>query len=192
MQLLSSWLFGTGSPHSTRFLTVCMRPLPLSVSYLEQFFLAWRDEHTKLEQEKQKRGRPEITAEFKAFGGVPRQWALFIHNSSDSPAINLHIDDIRHNEKVLRFIPISAVSQDNDYPVKCGILHNGWTQTDNVASLWDGETFIGMSPMFDLHIRFSNFDSLNAQKNWIVSARFWWNVQQQVIEMSHQSIEFVK
>src|SRR5262249_16934282 len=75
-------------------------------------FLAWRDEHTKLEQEKQKRGRPEVTAEFKAFGGVPRQWALFIHNSSDSPAINLHIDDIRHNEKVLRFIPLSAVRQD--------------------------------------------------------------------------------
>lgn len=155
-------------------------------------FLAWRNERIKLEQEEQKRGRPEVTADFRPFNDSPVQlpdWHLLLHNSSPYPAVDVHIDDIRHGERVLRFMPPAALLKDVDYFVRCGILCNGWTETNDILSLFMTEGSIpSMLPSFRLNIHFSSLDSSN-RKHWIFSALFWYDFQQKRLVLSQQSIQ---
>lgn len=164
-------------------------------AFLLGAFLAWRNERIKLEQEEQKRGRPEITADFKSFGSNPTQlpdWRLLLRNSSPFPAVDVHIEDIRYGDRVLRFMPPSALLQDVDYFVRCGILCNGWTETNDVLCLFLTNNSIPLSlPSFRLKIYFSSLDSSN-RKHWIFSAFFWYDSQQRRLILSQQSIALAK
>src|SRR5262249_12239120 len=141
-------------------------------------YLTWNAEHTKLEQEEKKRGRPEITASFSSFieteNGVP-SYMLALYNSSHFPAVDVHIEDIRYKDKVLRFqAPDAIVYSPSKTLVECGILCNGWTPTNDIMSLFEGED-LRLIPNCKLKIIFSSPDSVN-RKNWVFSALFWYDV----------------
>ena len=174
-----------------RSLTAASFTIVAFAAFMWGAFLAWRNERVKLEAEEQKRGRPDVTAEF-GIDDRSRKWVLYLHNSSSFPAVGVHIDDIKHGVRVLRFLPPASIRQNVDYAVKCGILLDGWHETNDIASLFSGDKLIGMSPIFNLRIHFSSLDSATAQKHWILSAQFWYDLTQQKMILSNQRIESLR
>ena len=163
------------------------------LAFMTGAFLAWLNERKKLEELDKQRGRPEITADFMAIGGgvaLPG-WILYLHNSSDYPAVDIHIHDIRYGDRVLRFMPPSSLIKGQGTKVRCGILCNGWTETNDVSSLFLSENTVPLqTPVFDLKINFSSLDNLN-RKQWVFRAAFYYEMQQRRLVLTGQKIDAV-
>jgi hypothetical protein len=161
------------------------------VAFTAGAFFAWLNERKKVEDQNRQRGRPAITAELQPMdgGGHRQAWNLYLHNSSDYPAVDIHIDDITYNDKVLRFIPPSAIAKGATHFIGCGILCNGWTQTNDILSLFFTDNSVPLNmPVFKLRIIFSSLDKANPQ-HWNFHAFFWYEMQQHRLILSQQSIE---
>ena len=150
-------------------------------------FLAWNKQYSDLESEKAKRGRPNVTAEF---GLLTHKWYLSLSNSSEFPAVDIHIDDIRKATMVIRFGAVSSLRKDAFCAPSFGILRDGFTPADDLRILFSDE--YRMDDIFDLRVRFSSLDSRADKKAWVLSAQFWYDHQQRQMVIQNQSIDSVK
>lgn len=160
------------------------------VAFMAGSFFAWLNERKKLEEQDRQRGRPEITAQFSPIdaGSILPAWLLYLHNSSDYPAVDVHIADIRYGDKVLRFIPPASLIKGQTFTVGCGILYNGWTETNDVSSLFLSDHMVPLNtPVFDLTINFSSLDNAN-RKHWVFRASFYYEVQQRRLVLTGQKV----
>ena len=138
-------------------------------------FIAWNNKRRALEEEIDKRGRPLLTAEFMTLDNPPKTH-LALTNSSDQPAVNVSIKDVRWDTKVLQFAVSKPIRSGPLTWVDSWILENGRHDEDNVAAFFFGMQFAGdHSPRFDLRITYSNQDSRASVKNWVLSSAFYFN-----------------
>jgi hypothetical protein len=163
------------------------------LAFMAGAFFAWLNERKKVEEQDRQRGRPEITAEFKAIGGSPLPtWTLHLHNSSDYPAVDIHIDDIRYGDRVLRFMPPSSLVKGQVANVRCGILCNGWTETNDISSLFLSENTVPLqTPVFNLKLNFSSLDNSN-RRHWIFRAAFYYETQQRRLVLTGQRVDVMQ
>jgi hypothetical protein len=144
-----------------------------------------------LREEIEKRGRPELMASFQMIMGERPQWWLYLKNSS-SPAVNVHVRDIRNGSKVLRFENPGPVHGTAPTGVRCHILENGIQERFNVMAIFDGQQFYGQSsPSLVLKVVYSSLDSKATQKSWELSVAFWYDRLYNKLEMGQQSIESI-
>jgi hypothetical protein len=156
-------------------------------------FIAWNNKRRALEEEIDNRGRPLLTAEFLDFDNPPKTH-LMLNNSSDHPAVNVSIKDIRWGGKVLQFAVSKPVRSGPATWVDSWILENGRHDEGNVAAFFSGMEIVGdHSPRFDLRITYSNQDSRASVKNWVLSSAFYFNkLTGKVCMDSSQHIESLK
>jgi hypothetical protein len=101
-------------------------------------FRIWSKERAKLDEEVAKRGRPELTANFQFLAGDPGPTVLLhLRNSSPCSAVGIHVDDIRHGTKVLRFFPPESLPAGEGRSIDCQILESGWRERNNLNALFD-------------------------------------------------------
>jgi hypothetical protein len=156
-------------------------------------FLAWKKEHDDLESEKAKQARPNIAGEFKWSDTVPKTLNLYLHNSSESPAVDISIQDVRVGEKVLRFTAPAVLHHGISGPVPCGELYNGYHQTNDVYWIVQDDHSTGTSSsIFSLRVNFSSLDDRAAKKSWRFDAVFWYDKVLQEMIVQNQSITLVK
>jgi len=82
-----------------------------------------------------KRGRPELVASFLTLGGggdVYPEIMLQLKNTSGVAAVGIHIDDIRHGPKVMRFFPPPSIPPGSGNSIQCQILESGWGAKNNL------------------------------------------------------------
>ncbi|MGB8475342.1 MAG: hypothetical protein WCE61_14765 [Candidatus Acidiferrum sp.] len=96
-------------------------------------FLAWRDEHKRYTDELAKQGQPKLTAEFM---NIDNRTMLILYNSSDMPAVNLSVQDIRHGTKVLRFSVPKPVRSGPGTWVDSWILENGLHDPNDIMAFF--------------------------------------------------------
>lgn len=150
-------------------------------------FLAWRDEHKKYQDEVAKQGQPRLTAEFMVFDN---RTVLILYNSSDIPAVNLSVEDIRHGTKVLRFSVPKPVRSGPGTWVDSWILESGLHHPNDVMAFFAGMEFAGqMSPSFHLRINFRSQDSRSSVRSWVLSGYFHYNRLTGKICMPQQFVE---
>lgn len=160
------------------------------LAFMAGSFFAWLNERKKLEDYDKQRGRPEITASFTPIGDSHHMsWFLYLHNSSDNPAVDIHIEDIGYAGRVLRFMPPDSLIKGQTAPVGCGILYNGFRETNDVSSLFMSENTVPLNvPVFTLKIIFSSPDRIN-RKNWCFQAFFYYETQQKRMILSNQTLD---
>lgn len=150
-------------------------------------FLAWRDEHRKYEYEVAKQGQPVLTAEFMPFDN---RTVLMLYNSSDIPAVNLSIQEIRHGSKVLQFSVPKPVRSGPATWVDSWILENGRHDENNIMAFFAGMEFAGqMSPLFHLRVNYRSQDSRSSLRSWILSGYFHYDRLTGKISMPQQYVE---
>jgi hypothetical protein len=137
--------------------------------------IAWENKRQALEEEIDKRSRPLLTAEFMALDNPPKT-RLTLTNSSDQPAVNVSIEDVRWDTKVLQFAVSKPIRSGPLTWVDSWILENGRHDENNVGAFFHGMLFAGdHSPRFDLRITYSNQDSRASVKNWVLSSAFYFD-----------------
>ena len=152
-------------------------------------FLAWKDEHKKYLDEVAKQGRPKLTAEFTAFDNPPRT-VLWLYNSSNIPAVNLFVQDIRHGSKVLQFSVPKPVRSGPPTWVDSWILENGRHHENDIMAFFGGMEFVGqMSPSFLLRVTYSSQDSRSAARSWVLCGYFHYDRLTGKVAMPQQYIE---
>jgi hypothetical protein len=150
-------------------------------------FLAWTDEHKKYEDEVAKQGQPMLTAEFMVFDN---RTVLMLNNSSDIPAVNLSVEDIRYGTKVLRFSVPKPVRSGPATWVDSWILEDGLHHPNNVMAFFAGIEFAGqMSPSFHLRVHYTGQDSRSSTRSWVLSGHFHYDRLTSKISMPQQYIE---
>jgi hypothetical protein len=133
----------------------------------------WNEEHRKLEEEVAKRSRPELTAEFQT---IPPDTLLILYNSSPNPAVNVSVKEIRRGSKVLQSSIPKPVRSGPGTWVECWILENGRRDENNVVALFSGmESVAERSQLVDLEVFFSNQDSAESQKTWVLRGQFYFD-----------------
>lgn len=152
-------------------------------------FLAWKDEHKKFEDEVAKQGQPILTAELMAID-VPQRTMLILYNSSDIPAVNLSVQEIRHGSKVLQFSVPKPVRSGPGTWVDSWILENGRHDENDIMAFFDGMKIAEqMSPSFPLRITYSGQGSMSSARSWVLSAYFHLDLSTKKICMAQQHIE---
>lgn len=152
-------------------------------------FLTWKDEHKKYQDEVAKQGQPKLTAEFMVFDSPPRT-VLLLYNSSDIPAVNLFVQDIRHGSKVLQFSVPKPVRSGPATCVDSWILENGRHHQNDIMAFFSGMEFVGQaSPTFLLRVTYSRQDSRAAARSWVLCGYFHYDRLTSKISMPQQYIE---
>jgi hypothetical protein len=160
-------------------------------------FRVWAKEHAMVEDEIAKRGRPELTATFQVLGGDPQPTTMLrLRNSSPSPAVGIHVDDIRNGTKVLRFFPPESLPDGASECIQCQILESGWRERNNSSALFDHSDAVEQmlrgkmqSDSLKIRVIYQNLDSRLAQKSWVLTFDFWYDYQQQRIFSGTQCLE---
>jgi hypothetical protein len=154
-------------------------------------FRSWKEEHKKCEDEIAKRGQPQLTAEFMVFDNPPRT-VLMLYNSSDIPAVNLFVQEIRHGSKVLQFFVPKPVRSGPGTWVDSWILENGRHDENDIMAFFSGMEFVGqMSTRFDLRVTYSSQDSRSSARSWVLFGYFYYDRLAGKICMPQQYIEAV-
>jgi hypothetical protein len=152
-------------------------------------FRAWREEHEKLEAEVATRGHPELTAEFVVSGSPPKT-ALVLHNSSEVPAVNFSVEDIRSGTKVLQFSVPKPVRSGPGTWVDSWILEDGRHHENDIMAFFSGMKFFGQtSPSFILRVIYSGQGSRSSVRNWVLTGHFWYDTLSGKICMPQQYLE---
>lgn len=152
-------------------------------------FLTWQDEHKKYQDEVAKQRQPKLTAEFMVFDNPPRT-VLMLYNSSEIPAVNLSVQEIRHGSKVLQFSVPKPVRSGPGTWVDSWILENGRHDENDIMAFFRGMEFVGqMSPTFPLRVTFSGQDSRSSARGWVLSGYFHFDRLTGKISIPQQYIE---
>jgi hypothetical protein len=150
-------------------------------------FLAWRDEHKRYTDEFAKQGQPKLTAEFM---NIDNRTMFILYNSSDMPAVNLSVQDIRHGTKVLRFSVSKPVRSGPETWVDSWILENGLHDPNDIMAFFADMQFAGqMSPSFHLRVNYTGQDSRSSVRSWVLSGYFHYDRLTGKISMPQQYIE---
>ena len=159
-------------------------------------FRVWTKERASIEEEINKRGRPELTATFQRLGGDVPSAMLRLMNSSTSPAVGIHVDDVRCGTKVLRFFPPESLPGGAAECVQCQILESGWRGKNNLTELFDADHAMEQilrgrysSDILKMRVIYSNLDNRLAQKTWVLSFDFWFDYRHHRIFSGTQSLE---
>jgi hypothetical protein len=158
---------------------------------LYSFFVAWKREREKAEAEISKRGQPELTASFFVVSGDEPHWLLYLGNSSQYPAVGIHIRDITNGTKVLRFSCSNPIRPGNSPTmIQCWILEDGIKDRNNVLGLFKGENIIGQSSSRHvLKVVYCDLASKVSQRSWELSVPFWFDTLNKKIDTGSQTIE---
>jgi|SRR5580692_671996 hypothetical protein len=129
-----------------------------------------------------KRARPELTV---SFIGSPPGVMLRLQNSSPTPAVGVHVDDIRNGTKVLRFFPSGSLSGGASECIACQILKSGWKGKNDIMELFYEDTTEKAlrrkitSDHLLIRVVYSNLDSAAAQRSWALRCHFWYDYTQE-------------
>lgn len=140
------------------------------ISFIVAAYFAWEEKRQKLEEEIAKRGRPELTIDFKNDPNENGELWCRLSNATDNPAINIHVSDINFEDgyRVFRYEPppkvVKGCDQIGRWHIVCPfVLYNIRQDFEHKPQPGDASS----THVFEVH-----FSDIEAKRTWHLHCQF--------------------